>query len=149
MTGTKIVFKNALKIYALIVGFYFLIKVIGFSHIMGLRFVNILFVLWGVNTAIKTNITERYDSVYFNNLFVGFATSFLAVLATLISMVLYVSFIDDSLLLMLQQSSFWGNHLTLPRIVFAMTIEGAASCIISTFMLMQYWKKHKVTSYVS
>ncbi|MGY6648377.1 hypothetical protein [Wenyingzhuangia sp. IMCC45574] len=149
MSTQRIVVKNALKIYLAIVGFYFFIKIIGLSHIVGFRFLNILFVLWGINSAIKTNIFKRYDNTYLSNLFIGFATSFLAVMATLVSMVLYVSFIDDSLLTMIQQSSFWGSGLNLPKILFSMTVEGIASCVISSFTLMQYWKKHKVESYVS
>lgn len=147
MTLSKIVFKNAVKIYLAIVGFYFLVKLLGLSHIMELRFFNILFVVYGVNSAIKTNILQRFDTRYISNLFIGFQTSFLSVLAILISMVFYVSFIDDSLLIMIQKSSYWGNNLTLPKIVFSMTIEALASCFISSFVLMQYWKKQTVASY--
>lgn len=149
MSILKIVVKNAVKIYLAIVGFYFFIKIIGLSHIIGFRFLNIIFVLIGINSAIKANIFHRHDNNYLSNIFLGFSTSFIAVMATLVSMVIYVSFIDDSLLTMLQQSSFWGNHLTLPKILFSMTVEGIASCVISSFVLMQYWKKYKIESYVA
>ncbi|NIJ45200.1 hypothetical protein FHR24_001639 [Wenyingzhuangia heitensis] len=147
MNTRKIIFQNAAKIYAAIVGFYFLIKLIGLTHVIELRFLNILFVLWGINTAIKTNIQQQDHNNYLNNLFTGFSTGLFAIVATIISMIIYVSFIDDSLLVMLQKSSFWGNHLNLPKIVFSMTIEATASCVISSFGLMQYWKKQNINSY--
>ncbi|NJB81878.1 hypothetical protein [Wenyingzhuangia aestuarii] len=147
MNTRKIIFQNAAKIYAAIVGFYFLIKLIGLTHIVELRFLNILFVLWGINTAIKTSIKEQDNNNYISNMFLGFSTGLLAIMAVIVSMTLYVSFIDDSLLLLLQKTSYWGNHLTLPKIVFSMTIEAMASCAISTFTLMQYWKKYKINSY--
>lgn len=148
MDTKKIIFLSAAKIYIAIVGFYFLIKLIGLTHIIELRFLNILFVLWGINTAIKSNIKLQDHNSYINNMFVGFSTGILAIMTVLISMILYVSFIDDSLLIMLNKSALWGNDLTLPKIVFSMTIEAMASCVISTFVLMQYWKKQEINTFV-
>lgn len=147
MNTRKIIFQNSAKIYLAIIGFYFLIKLVGFTHIIELRFLNILFVLWGINTAIKSNIKMLDYNNYINNTFVGFSTGLFAILAVIVSMIFYVSFINDSLLIMLQNSSLWGNHLTLPKIVFSMAIEAMASCAISTFILMQYWKKQEVSSF--
>lgn len=146
MNTRKNIVSNAAKIFATIVGFYFLIKLIGLTHIMELRFINFLFVIWGINTAIKTNIKENNYNNYVNNMFVGFSTGFLAVITVIMSMIVYVTFIDSSLVVMLQESSFWGNHLTLPKIVFSMMIEAMASCAVSTFILMQYWKNQGVNS---
>lgn len=148
MTNQKIVFKNASKIYLSIIGFYFFMELIGMADIIELRILNILFVIWGINASIKNNIETNMDNNYLTNLSIGFSTGLLGVLAVIISMALYVSWIDDSLINLLQQTSFWGNNLTLPKIVFSMTVEAMASCVISAFVLMQYWKKHKIDSLV-
>lgn len=147
MNTKKIILKNASKIYLAIVGFYFLIKLIGLSHIIELRFLNIVFTIAGMNMAIKNNIYEKKHNNYIHNLYVGFSTGAYASTAVIISMILYVNFIDTSLLTMIQQSSFWGNHLNLTKIVFSMMVEGMAACAISTLILMQYWKKQEIHLY--
>ena len=143
MNSRTIIFTNAAKIFLSITGFFFLIKLIGLSHVIELRFLNIVFVLWGINSAIKTNI-QKIDTSYIGNLFVGLSTAYIASLATITAMVIYVTFLDNSLIQMLHDSSFWGNQLTLPQIIFSMVIEATAGCIISTFILMQYWKSYAV-----
>ncbi|MGY5354226.1 hypothetical protein [Wenyingzhuangia sp. IMCC45467] len=148
MTNQKIVLKNAAKIYLAIVGFYFFMKLIGMADIIEFRMLNILFVIWGINSSIKNNIYQNMDNNYLTNLSIGFSTGLLSILGVIASMALYVTLIDDSLIMTLQQTSFWGNHLTLPKIVFSMTVEAMASCVISTFILMQYWKKHKIESLI-
>ncbi|ANW96188.1 hypothetical protein AXE80_07810 [Wenyingzhuangia fucanilytica] len=148
MTNQKIVFKNAAKIYVAIVGFYFFMKLIGMSDIIEFRILNILFVIWGINSSIKNNIFQNMDNNYLTNLSIGFSTGLLGILGVITSMVIYITLIDDSLMMTLQTTSFWGNNLTLPKVVFSMTIEAMASCVISTFILMQYWKKHKIESLI-
>lgn len=149
MTNQKIVLKNATKIYVSIVGFYFFMKLIGMADIIEFRMLNILFVIWGINSSIKNNIDYNLDNNYLTNLSIGFSTGLLGILGVIGSMAFYVSIVDDSLITTLQQTSFWGNNLTLPKIVFSMTVEAMASCVISTFVLMQYWKKHKINSLVN
>lgn len=148
MTNQKIVLKNAAKIYAAIVGFYFFMKLIGMADVVEFRILNILFVVWGINSSIKNNIHENMDNNYLTNLSMGFSTGLLGIIGVISSMVLYITFIDSSLMMTLQSTSFWGNNLTLPKVVFSMTIEAMASCVISTFILMQYWKKHKIESLI-
>ncbi|MDO3695030.1 hypothetical protein QVZ41_09265 [Wenyingzhuangia sp. chi5] len=148
MTNQKIVLKNAAKIYAAIVGFYFFMKLIGMSDVVEFRILNILFVIWGINSSIKNNIHQNMDNNYLTNLSMGFSTGLLGIIGVIASMVLYITFIDSSLMMTLQSTSFWGNNLTLPKVVFSMTIEAMASCVISTFILMQYWKKHKIESLI-
>lgn len=149
MSMNKIILSNSIKVYLLIVGFYFVMKLIGMSDILEFRMFNIFFVLWGVNNAIKTNIFENLDNSYLTNLSIGFSTSVFSVIAVIASMIVYVSFVDHHLLVLLETASMWGSNLTLPKVVFAMTIEGMASSVISSFLIMQYWKKHKINSLVN
>ena len=139
----KIICAQALKIYICIVLYFFAMKIIGADDIVQLRLLNFVFVFWGVNGAIKKNLHENKDSTFLINLFVGFTTSILTVLLTVISLVFYITFLYADFIHVIESSTFWGSELRLTIIVFAFLIEGIASSIICTFILMQYWKIYK------
>jgi len=121
-------------------------KLLGLENISELRALNFLIVVWGINASVKKNIIENNDNTYLTNLFVAFSTSFFAVLAVALSLIFYITFIDYELIHVMENSSFWGNNLSLGLVVFAILIEGLASSVICSFIIMQYWKKHKVSS---
>ena len=143
MSSTKIIINNALLIFTGIVGFFLLMKILGLDHVSELRFLNFAFVLWGINNAIKTNINANKESLYFNNFAVGIGTSIVAVGFTIIGLIFYVAFINPSLINILEDTGFWGQNLSLGLIVFALAIEGIASSVICSFILMQYYKNYK------
>ena len=143
MSSTKIIINNALLIFTGIVGFFLLMKILGLDHVSELRFLNFAFVLWGINNAIKTNINANKESLYFNNFAVGIGTSIVAVGFTIIGLIFYVAFINSSLINILEDTGFWGQNLSLGLIVFALAIEGIASSVICSFILMQYYKNYK------
>ncbi len=145
MSNNKIILSNALLIFGGIAGFFFLTKIIGLDDVSELRLLNFVFVLWGINRAIKTNIKVNQESSYINNFSIGIGTSVLAVGFTIIGLIFYVGFIDSGLIAVLENTSFWIQNLSLPLIVFALAIEGIASSVICSFILMQYYKNYKVT----
>jgi hypothetical protein len=146
MKTNKLIFQHALKIYLGIVLFFFIVKLIGLSQIVELRIFNALFVILGVNSCIKKNVFKNLDNNYLTNLSIGFAASFLAVLATSFSLIFYTMAFDSSVITFMENSRFWGNNLSLGTVVFALLAEGFASSVICTFIVMQYWKKYKLES---
>lgn len=144
MSVEKIVFINAVKMFVGIVLFFLLMKLLGLESITELRMLNFVFVFWAVNSAIKKNIHENQNGIYFQNLFVGFFTSLIAVLFLVISLAVYLFYIDPTFIHVLENSTLWGDTLTPPLIAFAIFIEGIASSMICTFIVMQYWKNKKV-----
>ena len=146
MKTNKLIFQHALKIYLGIVLFFFIVKLIGLSQIVELRIFNALFVILGVNSCIKKNVFKNLDNNYLTNLSIGFAASFLAVLATSFSLIFYTIVFDSSVITFMENSRFWGNNLSLGTVVFALLAEGFASSVICTFIVMQYWKKYKLES---
>ena len=147
MGTNKIIIKNSLKIVLGIVVYFFLMKLLGLESVSQLRFLNFLFVVWGINTAIKNNILKNKDTFYISNLFIGVATSIMAVAIVLVCLITYVSVIEPEFISVLESSFLWGSNLSLPLIIFAITIEGIASSVICSFILMQYWKNYKVDNY--
>ncbi|RKF04637.1 hypothetical protein C8N26_1310 [Tenacibaculum lutimaris] len=144
MASNRIIFSNALLIFAGIAGYFLVMKIFGLEDVAELRFLNFAFVLYGINRAIKTNIIKNHESVYFSNFLLGIGTSIVAVALTIVSLIIYVDFIDPSFMNVLEKSSFWGQKLSLPLVVFALAIEGIASSVICSFILMQYYKNYKV-----
>ena len=145
MSTTKIIIKNALLIFIGIVGFFLLMKLIGLDSTSELRLLNFVFVFWGINNAIKANINKNKDTSYISNLTVGVGTSVIAVALTIIGLMLYVGVLDSNFISVLENSSFWGRNLNLTLIIFALAIEGVASSVICSFILMQYYKNYKLT----
>lgn len=146
MSTNKIILTNALLIYSFIIVFFLLMKILGLDNVSELRFINFLFVLWGINRAIKTNINYNNENSYFNNFYIGIITSVIGVGLTIFGLIIYVSFIEANFMVVLENSSFWGNKLSLIMVVFALAIEGIASSVICSFILMQYYKNYKTTS---
>ncbi|WP_435263715.1 hypothetical protein [Tenacibaculum sp. nBUS_03] len=146
MSKSKIIINSALLIFGGIVGFFFLMKILGLNNVSELRLLNFVFVLWGINKAIKTNIKLNKESLYFSNFSIGIGTSVLAVGLTILGLIVYVGFIDPELITVLGNSSFWGKNLNLSLIIFALAIEGIASSVICSFILMQYYKNYKISN---
>lgn len=144
MDISKIIIYNALKIYIGIVIYFFLMKILGLEDMTELRLLNFLIVVWGVNSAIKQNLFKNHNNSYLTNLSIGFSTSFFSVLAIVFSLIFYITFINVNLLYIMENSHIWGRNLSLGKVVFAILIEGLASSVICTFIMMQYWKKHKI-----
>jgi len=140
----QIIIKNAFKIILGIILYFFAMKLLGLENISELRFLNFIFVVWGINSAIKGNIKKNKDTFYISNLFIGVSTSIVAVGMILISLIVYVSLIEPEFIILLENSFLWGSNLSLPLIVFAISIEGIASSVIFSFILMQYWKNYKI-----
>ncbi len=66
MNTDKIILTNAVLIYGCIIVFFFLMKIFGLDNVSELRFLNFLFVFWGINNAIKANINFNNQTSYFN-----------------------------------------------------------------------------------
>jgi hypothetical protein len=143
MSVNKIIFQNAFFIFLGIVAYFFLMKLLGLETQTELRFLNFVFVLWGINRSIKMNIIRNNESLYVNNLAIGIGTSALAVGMSIVGLVLYVNLIDPELVIRMQDSFLWTGKPTGPLMIFAIFIEGMASSVICSFILMQYYKNYK------
>ena len=143
METKKIIAQNAFKIYAGIVLFFLIMKVFGLEKIMALRMFNFVIVIWGINSAIKMNIFKNHETNYLSNIFIGIATSLIAVFASAISLLIYANFISPNFIHVLESSMLWGDNLSISLITIVIFFEGTASSVISSFIVMQYWKNYK------
>ncbi len=145
MATNQIIIKNSLKIVLGIVVYFFAMRLFGLENVSELRFLNFIFVVWGINSSIKDSIYKNKNTSYLDNLSLGIFTSVLAVIVTIVGLIIYVSFVNPQFMEVLKDSFLWGKgNLELHHIVFALLIEGVASSVICSFILMQYWKNYKL-----
>jgi len=144
MKKKKIIAQNAFKIYGGIVLFFLIMKVFGLEKFMALRMFNFLIVIWGINSAIKMNIFKNHETDYLSNIFIGIATSLIAVFASAISLLFYAKFVSPGFIHVLESSMLWGDNLSISLITIVIFFEGTASSVISSFIVMQYWKNYKL-----
>lgn len=142
MNQTKIIIKHAVLITFLIGGFFFLCKLFGLEENPFLRFMNLLFVVLGIRMAIKTNIYENKDTAYITNLGIGIQTSAFAVLLSIMGVIRYIEFINPDFLIIMDNSFLIGGKLSLAEVFISLLIEGMASSVIGSFIMMQFYKNH-------
>ena len=142
MSTNKIIIKNAVLITLLIGGFFLLSKLLGYADNGFLRFLNLVFVLIGIQRAIKTNIYTNKITKYSANLGIGIQTAALAVALSIVGVVVYIEAINPDFLDTMQQSFLIGGDISTPELILTLVIEGFASTIIGSFMVMQFYKNH-------
>lgn len=142
MNQTKIILKYGLLTTFMIGGFFFLCKLADLEENPFLRFFNLFFIVIGVRKAITTNINVNKNTNYITNLGLGLQTSALAVLLSTMGVLGYVLFINPDFLSVMNNSFLIGGNLTLAEIFITLFIEGMASSLISSFIVMIFYKNH-------
>ncbi|MDX5429030.1 MAG: hypothetical protein LPK46_11215 [Bacteroidota bacterium] len=141
MTTRKLSLRFALFIYLGIVVFFLIMKVLGLESFTELRVFNFVIVLYGLYFLVRKNM-DIHGTDYFENLFLAFRTSALSILFTIISLILYLSWIDPAFMRVLEDSLLWGRDLSVIQVAMAIGVEGLASSFILAFMVMQYMKNY-------
>ena len=142
MSTNKLIIKHAILISLMIGGFFFLSKLVGLEENPYLRFVNLLFIIIGIRQAIKENIYVHKETNHAKNFATGFASAALAVILSTIGVVIYIEFINPEFLEVMNQSFLIGGDTSLFELAFTLVIEGLASSIVSTLIVMQFFKNH-------
>lgn len=142
MTHLKIIIKYSLLITALIGGFFFLTKLLGIEDNPYLRFLNLIFVVIGIQQAIKTNIEVNKDTNYITNLGLGLQTSATAVIMSIIGVITYIEIINPEFLSVMNNSFLIGGDLSIAEIFITLLIEGMASAFVGSFIIMIFYKNH-------
>ena len=137
------ILKYAAGMYIALVAYFFIIKVLGFEMITELRLFNFIIMLAGLYQLIKSNMTLNTID-YFNNLFLGFRAAALTILMIIVSLFVYITWIDSTFLLVLEHSLGWGKNLGIGQILAAITIEGLSSSFLLSYIIMQYMKSQKL-----
>lgn len=142
MNQTKIIIKNAILITLLIGGFFFICKFFGLENNPYLRFMNLFFVVFGIRKAIITSIYTNKQTKYTTNLGLGIQTAAIAVLLSIFGVIGYIELLNPEFLSKMNSSFLIGGDITLAELFFTLLIEGMASSVIGSFVIMQFFKNH-------
>lgn len=142
MSQKKIILKNAILIVLMISGFFFFSKLIGQEDNPYLRFLNIVFVILGIRQTVKESIAQNGVTNYGLNFGSAFATGALSVLISSIGVLLYIELISPEFLDKMNNNFLIGGDLTVFEVFFSLVIEGLASSIIGSLIVMQFFKNY-------
>lgn len=125
-----------------LVAYFFLMKLLGLSHILELRFLNFIIIGAGISVGIvrlKRELHER--DFYLQGLAQGVYVTVVAVMFFAGFISLYLSLVDHKLMEEVRQNTPAGFPVTGASIFGALIMEGLASGVIISFIVMQYLKQ--------
>lgn len=130
---------NGFIIFIAISIYFMLMQALNLSHLFYLRFLNIIFVFYGVNKTIKQNLNEGNKKFVFNAVSAMF-TSVIGVVLSVIALVIY-SYVQggDVFLQSLSETFLFGGNPSIDTYSISLLFEGVASSVIVTLLLMLYW----------
>ncbi len=132
-------FYNGAIIFAGIGIYFLLMDVLGLAHLYYLRFLNMVFVFYGVNKTAQMNLAEGKKDFISNALSV-MATSLVGVLLSVIGLVVF-SYIKggDAYVQSLSETFLFGGNPSVMTYSICLFFEGIASSVIVTLLVMLYW----------
>ena len=135
------VFTNGFIIYLGIGIFFLIMDYLSLTHLFYLRVLNLFIVVYGVNRTIKQNY-EAGVRGYNTNILAAITTSMVGALLSIGSLLMYIDFKggEEYLKTLAEGFLFGGGDLSIYQYCIGLLFESAASSMIVSFSLMQYWK---------
>lgn len=122
-------------------GYFFLMKLLGLTHILELRFLNFVILATGISVGIVRLKRELHENdFYLKGLAHGVYITVVSVIFFAGFMALYLSLVDLELLGDIKQKAPMGFTISGTSIFGALMMEGLASGVIISFIAMQYLK---------
>lgn len=121
------------------IGIYFLImNQLGYGNVFYLRLVNVVFIFYGVNRAIKTNLAKGKNN-FVSNTVSAMITSIIGVSLSVFGLFIYSIYKGgDTYIKSLSQSFLFGGNPSVNTYCISLLFEGIASSVIVTLLLMSY-----------
>ena len=127
-----------LKTAAGLIGFFVFMQLIGLSHHVELRLLNLFIIVAGIYFALKKFKSSHDDHMnYFRGLIVGVATGAVASVVFAVFLFIYMK-LDSSLLASIQENEPMGHYLNEYMSAFIVALEGVFSGMLVTFLLINY-----------
>lgn len=127
-----------LRIAAGLIGFFLIMKLVGLSHHVELRLLNLFILVGGVYMALKKFKQSHSDRLnYFRGLVTGVATAAVGSLVFALFLFLYMQS-DTSLMQSIVDNEPMGRYLNPYIASFIVALEGVFSGLLVTFILINY-----------
>jgi hypothetical protein len=105
-----------------------------------LRLLNVLVVIYFSNHVAKNNFNEINEKGYFQNFISLFRFNMLIVALAMLSIYIYTSFIDPSILIQSESLFTIIPAHTEAELLFALFAEGLSASVVVSYGILQYWK---------
>lgn len=126
------------RIAAILIGYFILMKFVGLSHHVELRLLNVFILVGGVFFALKKFKKTHEDHLnYFRALITGVATGAIGSLIFAAFLFIYLQ-VDSSLMQSVIDNEPMGRYLNPYMIAFIVALEGVFSGLLVTFILINY-----------
>jgi hypothetical protein len=128
------------------IGFYFLLmNLLGYQDVAILRVFNVLFIFYGVNRTIQSNVAEGKKD-FATNAGSAMKTSLVGVFLSILGLLIF-SYAQggDAYISTLSQTFLFGGKPSVNTYSICLLFEGIASTIIVTLIMMLYWNSHYKT----
>lgn len=122
------------------IGIYFLtMNMLGLSDLFYLRFFNIVFVIFGVNRTMISNLSDGKKQ-FLPNAISAFATACIGVFLSIIGLIGY-SYLHggDAFIQTLSKTFLFGGNPSVMTYSICLLFEGIAAAVIVTLVLMFYY----------
>ncbi|HNP95232.1 MAG TPA: DUF4199 domain-containing protein [Cyclobacteriaceae bacterium] len=127
-----------LRIAAGLIGFFLIMKLVGLSHHVELRLLNLFILVGGVYMALKKFKQSHADRLnYFRGLVTGVATASVGSLVFALFLFLYMQS-DSSLMQSIIENEPMGRYMNPYIASFIVALEGVFSGLLVTFILINY-----------
>ncbi|MBL7863703.1 MAG: DUF4199 domain-containing protein [Cyclobacteriaceae bacterium] len=121
-----------------LIAYFILMQLIGLSHHVELRLVNLFILVGGIYYALKKFKNTHEDHLnYFRGLITGVATGAVGSVIFAAFLFIYMK-VDSSLLASIQENEPMGHYLNEYMSAFIVALEGVFSGLLVTFVLINY-----------
>lgn len=133
-----------LRIAAGLIGFFLIMKLVGLSHHVELRLLNLFILVGGVYMALKKFKQSHEDRLnYFRGLVTGVATAAVGSLVFSLFLFLYMQ-LDSDLMQSIIENEPMGRYMNPYIASFIVALEGVFSGLLVTFILINYVETDEV-----
>lgn len=127
-----------IRIAASLILFFLIMKLVGLSHHVELRLLNLLILTVGIYFALKKFKQSHRDNLnYFRGLITGVATGAIGSLIFGAFMFLYMKF-DNGMMQAIHDNEPMGHYLNAYIVAFIVILEGFFSGLLVTFVLLNW-----------
>ena len=127
-----------LKIAGALIAYFLFMQVVGLSHHVELRLLNVIIIVGGLYYSLKKFKTTHADHMnYFRGLVTGVATGAIASVVFAGFMFVYMQ-LDSSLMQSIVDNEPMGHYLNPYISAFIIALEGVFSGMLCTFVLLNY-----------
>ena len=135
--------RYGIYIFSCIGLFFLLMKVFGLENVYYLRCINFLFVIYFSNRLARESVRENTADQYLKSFGSIFLANAIAVILSVFSFAIYVSFLDVEFLSKFEGGLLFAKNISLGQALASVFLEGMADSLIVSYSLMQYWKDVK------